>query len=211
MGEYMNDIGYSKFLDKKKISVNKNNDHKKFKDYFTSLVVRVLISIILLVVMMIFTKGNFGFKNYIVKNIYENTFSFTSLNNWYREYLGGVIPFDNLFVDYEMVFNEKLKYSKKEKYLDGVKLSVSHNYLVPVLESGIVVFIGEKEGLGNTIIIQGMSGVDLWYSNIDTATVSMYDYVEKGNVLGEVVEDSLILTFSKENKYLDYEEYLSLY
>lgn len=44
---------------------------------------------------------------------------------------------------------------------------VSNNYLVPTLESGIVVFMGEKEGYGKTIIIEQINGIDVWYSNIE--------------------------------------------
>jgi len=40
----------------------------------------------------------------------------------------------------------QLSYSKESVYKDGVKLTVSDNYLVPALESGIVIFIGNKEG-----------------------------------------------------------------
>ena len=44
-------------------------------------------------------------------------------------------------------------YQKANSYLDGVKLKVSANYMVPVLESGIVIFMGEKDGYGNTVVI----------------------------------------------------------
>ena len=43
------------------------------------------------------------------------------------------------------MFNEKLKYKEESLYKDGVKLTVNTNYLVPVMKSGIVVFMGEKE------------------------------------------------------------------
>ena len=61
--------------------------------------------------------------------------------------------FLNILKKVEPVFNEQLTYNNKESYLDGVKLKLENN-LVPINESGIVVFIGEKEGYGNTIIIQ---------------------------------------------------------
>ena len=51
------------------------------------------------------------------------------------------------YVTKEKVFNEKLTYEKANVYKDGVELKVDSNYLVPNLESGIVVFMGDKEDL----------------------------------------------------------------
>jgi len=85
---------------------------------------------------------------------------------------------------------------------------VDTNYLVPVIESGLVVFIGEKENYGNVIIIQGMDGVDIWYGNMSTTSVKLYDYIESGDLLGETLTNNLYLVYSKDGNYLDYEEYL---
>ena len=51
--------------------------------------------------------------------------------------------------------------------------------MVPVIESGVVVFIGEKEGYGNTIIVEQVNGVDVYYSNINPSNIKLYDYIEK--------------------------------
>ncbi len=48
-----------------------------------------------------------------------------------------------------------------------------------LFESGIVVYIGEKENYKQTVIVQQMNGVDVWYGNIKQANVKLYDYVEK--------------------------------
>ena len=113
------------------------------------------------------------------------------------------------FNDSKMVFNEKLTYLSKNKYLDGVKLKVNTNYLVPIIESGIVVYIGEKEGYGNTIIIQGADFTDIWYGNISNTNVSLYDYVDKGSFLGEANGEEIYLVFSQDGNILDYEKYIS--
>ena len=69
------------------------------------------------------------------------------------------------------MFNEQLVFHDQEKYLDGVKLTVDKGYLVPVLDSGIVVFIGDKEKYGPTIIIQQVNGVDVWYVGVDLSLI----------------------------------------
>lgn len=53
--------------------------------------------------------------------------------------------------------------------------------MVPTLESGIVVYIGEKEDYGTTVIIDQIDGVEVYYSNITVENLKLYDYVEKEN------------------------------
>ena len=109
--------------------------------------------------------------------------------------------------DVVSVFNENIIYKEKTDYNKGVKLVVENNYLVPVIESGIVVYKGEKEGYGYTVIIQQVNGVDLWYSNI-SCDVDLYDYVEKGSLLGEVKDSNLYLYFYKNGDFIDYKAYI---
>ncbi len=92
-------------------------------------------------------------------------------------------------------------------YEDGVKLTVESNYLVKSLDSGIVVFIGDKDKYGKTVIIQQMNGVDVFYGNV-TSSVNMYDYVEKGSLIGETIDTNLYLAFQKEGSFVDYKEYI---
>ena len=118
------------------------------------------------------------------------------------------MPFDNIVQDTTPVFNEELGYKEKSKYLDGVKLTVDYEYLVPVLDTGIVVYIGEKERYGNVVIIQNMQGIDTWYGNIESSSVALYDYIEKGELLGKVKDNTLYLVYSENNEILNYEDYI---
>ena len=104
------------------------------------------------------------------------------------------------------MFNEKINFFKEEKYLNGVKLTVEENYLVPVIESGVIVYIGLKDNLGNTIIVEQVDGIETIYSNIDLLNYKLYDYVEKGELIGETINKNLILQFQKNGEYLDYKE-----
>lgn len=196
------DIFNYKCLNKK---IKKNNPNLK---YIKNLSNRILITIILFLICSILIKSNNKYKEAIYKNIYNNNISFTGIKKFYDKYLGGVLPFDTPLDKTKLVFSENLTYQEESKYLDGVKLSVDNNYLVPILESGIVVFIGEKEGYGNTIIIQGMNGIDIWYSNIENESVKLYDYVEAHTLLGNAKGDYFYLTYSQNGVFLNYEEYL---
>jgi len=168
--------------------------------------IKLLISIVITLVILILIKSSSNFKNNFYKHIYSNNISFTKLKGVYNKYIGDFNIFDNV-VKIETVFNEKLMYNSSEKYLDGVKLSIDSNYLVPINESGVVVFIGEKENYGNTVIIQRIDGIDEWYGNIKNVNVKLYDYVSEGELLGEA-SNNLYLVYKKDGNILNYEEYL---
>ncbi len=170
---------------------------------------KILFSILIFLVGMILVKQNSNYKKLIIENIYDTNFKFTKFKSLYKKYFGNILSIDDVLKNKnESVFSEKLAYKKASIYKDGVKLSVSKNYMVPVLEDGIVVFMGEKEGYGNTVIVEQVNGVDVYYSNINSNNIKLYDYVEKGKLLGEVKDTKLYLVFQKDGKFLNYKKYL---
>jgi len=176
------------------------------KKYIKNLITRCLICLILFLSISIFC--NFSDKNllWFKNNIYNNKINFAYFNNLYNKYISSYLPFD--LYDEKVVMKEGLVYTKKEKYLNGVSLNVGKNYNVYTLSGGIVVYIGNKEGLGKTVIIQGTDGIDYWYSNIENLSVNLYDYVEKDIILGSSISENIYLTFIKDGEYLDYEKYI---
>ena len=185
----------------------RNKKTNKNRSSLYGFIRKLLITIILTLITLILLKSNNKLKTFFYNKVYDNNISFATINKWYENHFGSSIPFKELVEkDTKAVFNNKLEYSKKEKYLDGVKLSVDKNYLVPILESGMVVYIGKKEGYGNTVIVQQVNGVDVWYGNINNPNVKLYDYVEKGKLLGDVKNNNLYLVFKKDGKVLSYEK-----
>ena len=73
----------------------------------------------------------------------------------------------------------------KIKYEEGYKLLVEDNYLVPAIQSGVVVFIGNKDNIGNVITIEGEDGSTVTYGNIKNTDIKLYEYINKGKYLGE--------------------------
>lgn len=187
----------------------KNKGKKVMSSYsfFSRFLNKLLISSLLTIVSLICFKKDSSFKRLFYDNVLDVNFNFAYLNNLYKSYFGGVLPFSDFFESTESVFSESLEYSDSHDYLDGVSLDVSSNYLVPSLDSGLVVFIGDKEGYGNTVIIQTAGGIDIWYSNISDLNVSMYDYVSKGSLIGNC-NSNLYLVFKKNGEVLDYKKYI---
>lgn len=171
---------------------------------FKIFTIKLLLLIVIFISTLIVIKDN-DKKEWIKNNVLEKNISFTYLKKEYTKYFGNVLPFLINF-DSEMVFKEELTYSNINKYYDGVMLSVSYNYLVPALKDGIVVFIGEKENYGKTLIIEN-DNETIWYSNIN-ANVNLYDEIREGQYLGDTIDDKLYLVFKKDGVILDYKKYI---
>lgn len=180
------------------------NLSKKISRYITKL----LLTIIIMLITLIFIKKSNNFRELFYNNVYEKTFSFVNINNIYNKLFGFPIPFlDYLTNNTKSVFNEKIVYSNKENYNGSVKLTVENNYLVPSIQKGMVIFLGDKNDKKNTIIISQTDGIEVWYTNVTNININLYDYVEKGTIIGNTISNELILTFKKDGKDLDYNEY----
>lgn len=190
--------------------MNKKKVKKRLvlKTNVSSFLSKLLITIIIFLIGSILVKQNPTIKKYITENIYEKSFQFTKIKQIYKKYFGDIIPLDDLVSNSQPVFNEKLTYSSTNIYKNGVELTVNNNYMVPNLESGIVIFMGEKEDYGQTIIIEQIDGIEVFYSNITPNNLKLYDYVEKGKLLGETKNNKLYLTFYKDGVYLNYKDYI---
>ena len=187
--------------------MKKKDKAQRRTKYINSLFTRVLVSIIFLLSSVIFIKHSndnlLMYKDYV----FTRSFKFATINKLYKKYLGSIIPFDNVKTeDTKTVFNETFNYKESNKYLDGTKFVVDDKYLMPALQSGIVVFMGEKDDYGKTVIIQGIDGVDIWYTNVNSS-LKMYDYVEAHSLVGEALSNEVTLVIQKDNKYISFNDY----
>lgn len=165
---------------------------------------KFLLAIIFFLVSVIFT--NMSDKNLLLYKEYVLTESmpFTKIKGWYEDLFGEVLPNSD---NNKMVMSGHLVYKSIDKYLDGEVLTLNNNTLINNLTSGVVVYSGEKEGYGNTVIVQSVDGADIWYGNITNVSVKLYDYVEKDKLIGEVNSDKLYLVIKKDNNFIKYEDY----
>lgn len=183
-------------------------ENKTSNNFFKKIILRILVTTIIALILLIGFKMNSSFKKTFYHYVYEENFPFSVVKNFLQDKFGTSLTFDKLVTE-EEVFNEKLSYKDKSLYHDGVKLTVSSEYMIPSFESGIVVYIGQKENYKQVVIVQQMNGVDVWYGNIKQANVKLYDYVEKGSLIGQADNKTLYLVFQKEGKFIDYQNYLA--
>lgn len=72
-------------------------------------------------------------------------------------------------------------YNEKQR---GIVLETGSTLPVEVVKEGWVTFVGEREGLGLTVIINHGQGEESWYGRLQEVNVQLYDWVEQGQVVG---------------------------
>ena len=185
----------------------RKNGHEfktSFKINLKPIISKLLIAVIFFLVSVIFTNSSDKNLLFYKEHVLTESIPFTKIKGWYEDLFGEVLPKND---NNQMVMNGHLVYKSIENYKDGEVLSLSSNTLINNLTSGVVVFVGEKDDYGETIIIQGVDGVDIWYGNLTNVSVKLYDYVEKNKLIGETKDDKLYLVIKKNNEFIKYEDY----
>lgn len=196
---------YNKKLKKEK----KDDDNKStLSKFLFTILIKSLIVVLLFLSSMIFIRQNDKNKRMFKEKVYNNSLSFAKIYNLYSKYLGDALPFkDTIKDDTKKVSNEKITYSSIKKEGDGYLLVVPSNYTLQSIKSGIVIEVKKDDKYKNIVKIQDKSGVNITYKNLNEVEVKLYDYVEKGEILGSV-SNKLYINFEKDGKYLSYEKYL---
>lgn len=192
---------------KNRIKNKKNIEEKKESNKIQKLVTKFIVVFVIFILGTFFVRSNSNIKKAVFENVYNKNLSFAYFKNIYNTYIGSILPFQNIFEE-KKVFNEKLEYKSLSKYNKGVKLKLSDNYPIPAIKGGIVIYSGNKDNMGNTIIIQQTDGIDVWYGNLSNTTMKLYDYVEDNAIVGEAKNNELYMIFQKSGVEIDYKEVL---
>lgn len=197
-------------LYKKKLKKENNTEENEgfLRKFLFTVFIKALIVVVMFLGSLIYIRQSDENKDNFKKFVYNNSLSFAKIYNLYNKYLGDVIPFKNAYKDNTMVVsNEKMTYSNISKENNGFILDVSSEYAFSALRSGIVVEKKKNDTYGNMIKIQDKEGLNITYAMASEINVELYDYVEKGELLGKA-NKKLYLIFEKDGKYLSYEKYL---
>ena len=116
------------------------------------------------------------------------------------------MPVMNISSNEQPVFYEKIEYSSIDAHDDFIVLTVENNCHVPAFYDGVVVFVGNKDKYKDLVIVNSKD-VYIYYFNIN-AKVEVYDEIKKGEYVGFTKDDKLYLSFTKNNKVLDYKEFI---
>ena len=178
----------------------KNNKKKKRsgKKYFKNALNKLFTVIIFSMLIIITSNYSPKFKSFIVNKVLNSTMDFSFVNKLINKTTS---VFENKSNETVPVSKE---IEKSIKYKDGVKYLIGEDEEILVKDSGIVTFIGEKEGYKNTIIVQQSNGYYAWYGNIKES-IKLYDYVEKGTEIG-TASDEYYYVLLKDDKPVSLDE-----
>lgn len=141
-----------------------------------------------------------------VTGVMEQEFQFAAVKEWYEGKFGNPVA---LFPDgtddvdtagdaplYALPANGKVleDFQANGK---GIMVETVLSTEVEAINAGVITYAGEKEGIGNTVIIQHADGSESWYGMLESVDVSLYDFVKTKDKLGSVTnsEDGKTGTF----------------
>lgn len=177
------------------------------RTYISNLITRILLLIVFVLFLLIINKYNHALTLEFKNDLFNKSFNFIKINKISQKVLGKDVFYYQKNSGASQVLSSNFDSNLKEKYYEGEKMNVSTNLPIGSISSGVVVYIGDKDNYGNTVIIQGVDGYNIWYGNIKDINVGLYDYVEKQNLIGAADGDFLYLLIEKDNKYYTYDEY----
>ena len=161
---------------------------------------KLLITIIIVLVCLILCNFSTKFKDRFKKDVLEDNMKFSDFNKIYNEFINDV--------EEEVLVNGVATNYQYEEVNGRYKFNYGLDAIVEVLRPGIIVFEGEKDGLGNTVIVQGNDGVDIWYSGVSIKEYGLYDYVSSGDILGISNDIYVTISIYEDGKLLEYENYI---
>lgn len=177
----------------------KNKKDSKANNIFKKILSKLFT--IVMFTMIVITLSNMSpkFKSFIVDKVLNSTIDFSFVNKLSNKVTNIFKTSNNTL---PVVKEEN---NRKERYKDGIKYIVNKGASVNIKDSGIVTYIGNKDGYNNTVIIQQSNGYYAWYGNIKEE-VKLYDYIESGSKIGETLTNEYYYVLLKDNKPVNLNE-----
>lgn len=188
--------------------VNKMLNNNLKKNYISRLATRILLVLVFVLFVLILNKFNRNLSLEFKNDLFNKSFNFVKVNKISQKVLGKDVFYYQGNNNSMQVLSNNFNSFDKQKYMDAEKMVVSSNLPIGSISSGVVVFIGDKENYGKTIIIQGLDGYNIWYCNIKDINIKLYDYVESQSLIGSADGQYIYLLIEKNNKFFTYDEYI---
>lgn len=177
----------------------KNKKDSKANNIFKKILSKLFTIVIFTMIVITLSNTSPKFKSFIVDKVLNSTIDFSFVNKLSNKVTNVFKTSNNTL---PVVKEEN---NRKEKYKDGIKYIVNKGASVNIKDSGIVTYIGNKDGYNNTIIIQQSNGYYAWYGNIKEE-VKLYDYIESGSKIGETLTNEYYYVLLKDNKPVNLNE-----
>jgi stage IV sporulation protein FA len=155
-----------------------------------------------------------GSAEQFVQHVMTEPLQFAAIQEWYQQTVSQMPAFLPTFQQDQAYSKQKwqtpargkivLPYNDKRK---GIVLELTEKPEVAAAGEGWVTFVGTKEGLGQTVIIQHADGKETWYGFLAKTQVKEKDWVKRGQRLGEADERQkahyLYFALKQNGKFID--------
>ncbi|WP_028976685.1 M23 family metallopeptidase [Sporolactobacillus terrae] len=162
-----------------------------------------------------------------IKTAMTQEFQFAAVSQWYENYLGDPISFlPNIPKDTKSAdegSSEHQTQTDKSSFANpvtgevktpyksatkGVTVETHAHTTVKAVKDGLVVFVGKKKTIGETVVIQHKDNDESWYGKLDAADVKVYQEVKKGQNIGVTSgtnnkKGSFYFALKKGEKFID--------
>ncbi|MDF0726772.1 M23 family metallopeptidase [Cytobacillus sp. S13-E01] len=165
---------------------------------------KILLSVCLVLIVAILYKNQspqFDSARQFVKGTMENDFQFAAITKMYEERFGSplaIFPKDKNDNGEQVAQNEPTTpYAVPvnarvlqgfEVNGQGITVETGSKSAVKAMNEGVITFVGNKDELGKTVIIQHADGSHTWYAKLQSIDVSLYQFVKTGQELGKVMD-----------------------
>lgn len=177
----------------------KNKKDSKANNIFKKILSKLFTIVIFTMIVITLSNTSPKFKSFIVDKVLNSTIDFSFANKLSNKVTNVFKTSNNTL---PVVKEEN---NRKERYKDGIKYIVNKGASVNIKDSGIVTYIGNKDGYNNTVIIQQSNGYYAWYGNIKEE-VKLYDYIESGSKIGSSLTNEYYYVLLKDNKPVNLNE-----
>ncbi|MFE5320147.1 peptidoglycan DD-metalloendopeptidase family protein [Paenibacillus sp. NPDC056579] len=158
-----------------------------------------------------------------ISSALNDSFQFQSVALWYEQRFGGspsLLPALNTLYQEEAqkvdVVSKHYFAPVKGKIIApyeasrlGVTVETSSDTPVAAMDTGLVVYVGNKEDTGYTIIIRHTNGLQSVYGWVEQGRVELNDWIKGGETIGTVSKNSskpsgyLYFAVSKDSKFVN--------
>ena len=161
-----------------------------------------------------------------VASTFEQELQFAFITDWYEEAFGKPLAFlpsdlQEEGADVEKVTAEYIIPATGtiiETFVsngEGIKIETEPNAKVGAIQAGTVVFVGNKEKTGKTVVIQHKDGSESWYGHLQSMDAKLYASIEKGASVGTVLQSSetgtsvLFFAMKKDGEFVNPDQVIS--
>ena len=163
------------------------------------IVFRILASVCLVLVIAIIYRTSAPWTQtakLVLDTVYQQEFQFAAVSNWFEDTIGkpfAFLPEDSITGTDQAASDSQFATPATGTIMQsfvkdgqGVLIKTSNSTSVDTIKEGVVIYAGEKESHGKTVIVQHPDKSESWYAHLQEINVSLYEEIKKGTKVGKV-------------------------